>query len=53
MTVTRLKGMVRKPGSPVSLKEMDEAIASAATRNLGTRRPAPPSPHRKGGRRSP
>ena len=53
MNVRRLNGMVRKPGSPVSLKETDGAIASEAARNLGTRRPRPPAPHRKGGRRSP
>ena len=31
-SVTQLKGMVPKPGSPVSLEAMDEAIARAATR---------------------
>ena len=30
--VTRLKGMVRKPGIPVSLEEMEEAIAKGAFR---------------------
>ena len=30
--VARLKGMVPRPASPVSLKEMDEAIARGATR---------------------
>ena len=30
--VARLKGMVPKPGCPVSLEEMDEAIARGATR---------------------
>ena len=31
-SVTQLKGMVPKPGSPVSLEAMDEAIARAAAR---------------------
>ena len=31
-SVTQLKGMVAKPEFPVSLAEMDEAIAKAATR---------------------
>ena len=31
-SVTRLKGMVPRPGFPVSIEEMDEAIARAATR---------------------
>ena len=31
-SVTQLKGMVPKPGVPVTLLEMDEAIARAATR---------------------
>ena len=39
--MTRLKGMVHKPGSPASLKEMDETIASGATRKLDTRCPRP------------
>ena len=30
--VTQLKGMVPKPAVPISLQEMDEAIARAATR---------------------
>lgn len=30
--VARLKGMVPKPGSPVSLAKMDEAIARGASR---------------------
>ena len=30
--VARLKGMVPRPASPVSLEEMDEAIARGATR---------------------
>ena len=30
--VARLKGMVPKPGFPVSLESMDEAIARGATR---------------------
>ena len=35
--VTQLKGMVPKPAVPVSLQEMDAAIAGAATR-AATRR---------------
>lgn len=31
-SVTRLKGMVPKPGFPVSLAEMEEAIARGAAR---------------------
>lgn len=31
--VTRLKGMVPRPAVPVSLEEMDAAIARAAVRN--------------------
>ena len=31
-SVTQLKGMVPRPGYPVSLADMDKAIASAATR---------------------
>ena len=31
-SMTRLKGMVPRPGFPVSIEEMDEAIARAATR---------------------
>ena len=31
-SVTELKGMVPKPAAPVSLQEMDEAIARAAVR---------------------
>lgn len=30
--VTRLKGMVRKPACPVSLEQMEEAIAKGASR---------------------
>ena len=30
--VTRLKGMVHKPGFPVNLEKMDEAIARGASR---------------------
>ena len=30
--VTQLKGMLPKPAVPISLQEMDEAIARAATR---------------------
>ena len=30
--VARLKGMVPKPGSPVSLEQMDEAVARGAAR---------------------
>lgn len=32
--VARLKGMVPKPTSPVSLKQMDEAIAMKAGRSI-------------------
>lgn len=31
-SVTRLKGMVPKPEAPVSLEEMDAAVAAAAAR---------------------
>jgi len=55
--VTRLKGMVRKPGPPTSLKtslkEMDEAIASGATRKLDTRCLRLSGPFRIPGRRDP
>ena len=33
-SVTRLKGMLPKPGTPVSLEEMDEAIRAAAARTM-------------------
>ena len=32
-SVTQLKGMLPKPRVPVTLEEMDEAIARAATRS--------------------
>ena len=32
--ITRLKGMVPKPESPLSLETMDEAVAEAAARRL-------------------
>ena len=51
--MTRLKGMVRKPGAPASLMEMDEAIASGATRKLGTGRPRLSGPFRIPERRDP
>jgi len=35
--VTQLKGMVPKPAVPVSLQEMDAAIASAAARRSSSR----------------
>ena len=31
-SVTQLKGMVPRPGVPISLEQMDEAIARAASR---------------------
>ena len=31
-SVTQLKGMVARPGVPISLEQMDEAIARAASR---------------------
>lgn len=36
--VTRLKGMVPKPASPVSLKQMDGAIAMTAGRSIAIER---------------
>ena len=51
--MTRLKGMVYKPGSPARLKEMDEAIPSRAARKLGTRCPRLSGPPRVLERRDP
>ena len=51
--MTRLKGMIHKPGSPASLKEMDEAIASEAARKPGARCPRLSRPSRVLGRRDP
>ena len=34
-SVTQLKGMVPKPGLPVSLEAMDEAVARAVARRPG------------------
>ena len=31
-SVTQLKGMVPRPGAPITLEQMDEAIARAASR---------------------
>ena len=36
-SVTQLKGMVPKPAAPVSLEEMDAAIARAAARRSSVR----------------
>ena len=33
-SITRLKGMVPKPESPLSLETLDEAVAQAAARRL-------------------
>ena len=35
--VTRLKGMAPKPAAPVSLREMDAAVATAAARRSSVR----------------
>ena len=38
ISTARLKGMIPKPAKPVSLEEMDRAIAKGATERFGRRK---------------